>query len=70
MERTCKFMNRLDLERKAATKLFSIHPACDSCGAKTDDVRYRRDPYLEEIHNEIVYEWFCDDCYRESLMDI
>jgi hypothetical protein len=46
----------------------SDNPACKHCGKK--DAEYRRDPYLEEIHNEIVYEWFCDDCYSDRAMDI
>ena len=43
---------------------------CDFCGKISEDVKYRINPYIEEIFNEEIWEHLCDDCYNEYLMDI
>ena len=44
------------------------------CGCSFEDVTgpvsWRIDPYYEDIHNDIVWDWFCEHCYHETCMDI
>ncbi|HUX69177.1 MAG TPA: hypothetical protein VMV41_01575 [Cellulomonadaceae bacterium] len=32
--------------------------------------RYVIDPHVEELFGEIVWEWMCDECYRQRFEDI
>ena len=43
---------------------------CDFCGKVSEDVKYRINPYIDEICHEEVWEYLCDQCYYECLMDI
>ena len=45
-------------------------PSCNGCHVEREDVKYQVNPFMEEIHREIQWEWLCDDCYYQSLMDI
>ncbi len=43
---------------------------CRRCGKMKPDVTYVANPYDQDIHNEIVMEWLCNDCYQEYCDDI
>ena len=43
---------------------------CAVCGEIKTDVTYRVDPFQEDVYNEIVYRWLCDDCDYELYLDI
>ena len=43
---------------------------CDFCGTVSEDVEYRINPYIEEIYHIEKWEYLCDGCYNEYLMDI
>lgn len=43
---------------------------CESCGKVSEDVEYTINPYIQEIGHEEVWEYLCDRCYHECLMDI
>lgn len=30
----------------------------------------QKDPYMEEIYNETIYKYICEECYHEACMDI
>lgn len=42
---------------------------CPGC-RMIKDVSWGYCPYIREIHEEYVYMWRCDGCYREACMDI
>ena len=41
---------------------------CDDCGAP--GAEYTTCPYAEEINDEEIWLWLCDDCYQERCDDI
>lgn len=44
---------------------------CEVCGKESKDVCYRPEPYAQEIgNNPNAYFTACDDCTRDSAMDI
>lgn len=40
------------------------------CRDHSDKVELTTDPYSEEIFDTLVWGYFCDDCLKESAMDI
>jgi len=46
---------------------------CDCCGCtptEDNEVLYRTDPFAEEIHDIIIWQWMCDNCYDDSCDEI
>lgn len=50
--------------------LYTKFDKCDLCSKVSKDVKYRINPYIDEICHEEVWEYLCDECYYECLMDI
>jgi len=44
-------------------------PKCDECNKKKN-VKWIKEPLLDEIYNIQQWLWMCDDCYRESCESI
>lgn len=38
---------------------------CDHCKKKSEDVRRRNDPFLDEIYEEQVESFWCDECFYD-----
>lgn len=43
---------------------------CSSCKEAKPDVKFRRDPYEEEVNGESVYRNLCDDCEKQIAQGI
>ena len=43
---------------------------CEHCEENGEDVEVRVNPYTQDIHNEISYEFICDTCYDTMCDDI
>jgi anaerobic ribonucleoside-triphosphate reductase len=43
---------------------------CNTCSKSDETVSSRICGYIEDVHNEEVYEDVCDACEQEHLMDI
>lgn len=41
---------------------------CDFCDST--ETEYRVDPFLKEVHEEIVWYWLCEECYQQRNDDI
>ena len=41
---------------------------CEDCGS--EEANEVTCPYAEEINDEIIECWLCEDCYHERCMDI
>jgi hypothetical protein len=42
---------------------------CEHCGA-WKRVSFTADPFAEEIDKEIIFSWWCEECYAEACDDI
>ena len=31
---------------------------------------YVIDPFYEDIHGKVIWQWMCQECYHDSCMDI
>ena len=40
---------------------------CDSCHKDKPDVELVVDPYVEDVHNEKVERYLCDECYKDRI---
>ena len=52
-----------------------LHPTqkpqkCQRSYCDKTDITWTYDPYTAEICNEYVYGWWCENCLRESAMDV
>ena len=47
-------------------------PKCDHCGTEDEDanVEWVHNPYIADVHNELVWEWMCTKCYEDACDDI
>ena len=43
---------------------------CDHCNKEKDSVQWIPNPFLEDVGNDILYEWICEECYGELCDDI
>lgn len=46
---------------------------CESCMEYKGiavEAEYVINPYIEDVGNEIVWEWMCDSCYDAAVGDI
>lgn len=46
------------------------HKVQIDCRVHSQKVTWTTDPFSEEIGGVLVWGWICDDCLRESAMDI
>ena len=59
---------RIDIKRL----IFSnevIEGVC-ACGRYGEGVEYVRDPFVWDVHDEVVYDWFCSECWQIKNDDI
>jgi hypothetical protein len=42
---------------------------CPHCN-KEKELVWTTDPYQEDINNIRVWNWFCEDCYHDFVMEI
>lgn len=47
-----------------------ISLTCERCGKEKADVRWRLDPYDQDVNNKEVWEFLCDDCECDLMDDI
>lgn len=43
---------------------------CGSCAKSAANVSWRIDPYMDEVYEEIMYRWLCDDCWQERKDEV
>lgn len=62
--------NKKEIENILLEEAKQENYICEHCDERKPDTVYRINPYIEEIGHEIVYEYICDDCYIQCVMDI
>jgi hypothetical protein len=43
---------------------------CDDCGKENPDVKKTFCPYEDDVNDEQIEVYLCDDCYDERCMEI
>lgn len=56
----------INIKRKGEIK----NMVCEYCGEEKNDVEYVVNPYIEDVCNEDLKEWICDECYDKLVEDI